>query len=91
MSLVTRVSVCITNTCHSAAGCLESVTLPHKAEHEAGCQYREVICQYEHHGCQIRLTVKVRVECEVSCDKTKCFRLSVLREQRERERELKET
>ena len=59
MSLVTRVSVLITNTCHSAAGCQESVTLPHKAEHEAGCQYREVICQYEHHGCQIRLTVKV--------------------------------
>ena len=79
MSLVTRVSAFITNTCHSAAGCQESVTLPHKGEHEAGCQYREVICQYEHHGCQIRLTVKVRV----CCDKTKYFRLSTKRAERE--------
>lgn len=62
MSLVTPAcQLAFTNSClHSPAGCLESVTLPHKAEHEAGCQYREVICQYEHHGCQISLTVKVK-------------------------------
>ena len=41
-------------------GCEESVPLAQKYDHENHCQYREVRCQYEHHGCQIVMPVKVR-------------------------------
>ena len=34
--------------------------LAQKYDHENHCQYREVRCQYEHHGCQIVMPVKVR-------------------------------
>ena len=30
-----------------------------KYDHESHCQYREVRCQYEHHGCEVVMTVKV--------------------------------
>ena len=40
-------------------GCEESFTLSEKWDHESQCQYRQVRCQYDHHGCDIVLSVKV--------------------------------
>jgi len=39
-------------------GCEESFTLSEKWDHESQCQYRQVRCQYDHHGCDIVLSVK---------------------------------